>query len=417
MPEMRRIIADLRLPLEDYTVEEIPIISFPGGRSAQIMYSIRGPEIGPLQNYAASLLQQMREAGGYADLYMSYELGKPELTLEINRERAADLGVSALDIGRTVSALFAGVKVATFEEGGERYDVTLQLRPEYRDEVGELGLVRVRAASGALVPLDNLVRPSIGSGPVQITREARTRAITIMGNLDGKTAGQADIEIAGFARNLAMASAYEFEPVGPSKRLRETVAAIGFAFLMALVAIYMILAAQFNSFVHPFTIMLSAPLSFAGAFAALLVTGSSLDVMGQIAFLMLMGIVMKNGILLVDYTNTLRSRGLGLREAVLEAGPTRMRPVLMTAFSTIFGLLPLAIGAGDGSEWRRPMGLVGIGGLAASTVLTLLIVPIVYTLLDDAQTTVMRWLGIERRLPGQAARSSASRPAIAKDGA
>jgi HAE1 family hydrophobic/amphiphilic exporter-1 len=359
----------------------------------------------------------MREAGGYADLYMSYELGKPELTLEINRERAADLGVSALDIGRTVSALFAGVEVATFEEGGERYDVTLQLRPEYRDEVGELGLVRVRAASGALVPLDNLVRPSIGSGPVQITREARTRAITIMGNLDGKTAGQADIEIAGFARNLAMASAYEFEPVGPSKRLRETVAAIGFAFLMALVAIYMILAAQFNSFIHPFTIMLSAPLSFAGAFAALLVTGSSLDVMGQIAFLMLMGIVMKNGILLVDYTNTLRSRGRGLREAVLEAGPTRMRPVLMTAVSTIFGLLPLAIGGGDGSEWRRPMGLVGIGGLAASTLLTLLIVPIVYTLLDDAQTTVMRWLGMERRLPGQAARSSASPLAIGSDGA
>jgi HAE1 family hydrophobic/amphiphilic exporter-1 len=140
-------------------------------------------------------------------------------------------------------------------------------------------------------------------------------------------------------------------------------------------------------------------LSFVGAFSALILTGSSLDVMGQIAFLMLMGIVMKNGILLVDYTNTLRRRGLGLREAVLEAGPTRMRPVLMTAVSTIFGLLPLAIGTGDGAEWRSPMGLIGIGGLTVSTLLTLLIVPVAYTLMDDAQTAVMRWVGKERSLP------------------
>ena len=150
----------------------------------------------------------------------------------------------------------------------------------------------------------------------------------------------------------------------------------------------MILGAQFNSFLHPFTIMLSAPLSFIGAFAAVALLGHSLDVMGQIAFLMLMGIVMKNGILLVDYTNTLRERGLALRDAVLQAGPTRMRPVLMTAVSTIFGMLPLALGTGDGSEWRSPMGVVAIGGLAASTLLTLLVVPVVYTLFDDAQTAL-----------------------------
>jgi HAE1 family hydrophobic/amphiphilic exporter-1 len=402
MPEIRGLIADLDLPLADFSVEEIPIINFPGGRSAQIMYSIRGPSIARLHAYATNIVARMREASGYADIYMSYELGKPELSLEIERERAADLGVSALDIGRTVSAFFAGVEATTFEDKGERYDVRVQVRPENRDEIGELGLVRVRSASGALVPLDNLVRPRIGSGPVQIDRESRTRAITIMANLDGKAAGEADLEIARFARELDLGSEYDFEPVGPSKRMRETLSAVGFAFLLALVAIYMILAAQFNSFIHPFTIMLCAPLSFFGAFAALLLTGSSLDVMGQIAFLMLMGIVMKNGILLVDYTNTLRSRGLGLREAVLEAGPTRMRPVLMTAISTIFGLLPLAIGTGDGSEWRSPMGLVGIGGLAASTLLTLLIVPVAYTLIDDAQTTVMRWVGMEPSVPEHA---------------
>jgi HAE1 family hydrophobic/amphiphilic exporter-1 len=389
MSRIRQKLRDMQLDLEDLAVEEIGIISTPGSRNAQLMYSIRGPEIGQLQYYAGSMVERMREAGGYSDLFISYELGKPEIVLEIDRERAADLGVSALQIGRTVSAFFAGIKAGTFEDHGERYDIRVQVRPEHRDEIGELGLVRVRSDRGSLVPLDNLVSPRIGSGPVQIDREARARAITVYGNLDGKAAGDADAEVVGFARDLGITGAYEFAAVGPTKRLRETVSAIGFAFVFALVAIYMILAAQFNSFVHPLTIMFSAPLSFVGAFTAVLISGSSLDVMGQIAFLMLMGIVMKNGILLVDYINTLRARGLALRDAVLEAGPTRMRPVLMTAVSTIFGLLPLALGRGDGSEWRVPMGLVGIGGLATSTLLTLLVVPVVYTLIDEMQSKVM----------------------------
>jgi HAE1 family hydrophobic/amphiphilic exporter-1 len=169
----------------------------------------------------------------------------------------------------------------------------------------------------------------------------------------------------------------------------------------------MILAAQFDSFVHPFTIMLSAPLSFIGAFAAIWLSGYSLDVMGQISFLMLMGIVMKNGILLVDYTNTLRARGLPLLDAVMKAGPTRLRPVLMTAVSTIFGMLPVAFGRGDGSEWRNPMGIVCIGGLVTSTLLTLLVVPVVYTLVDDAQRAGSRTLA---RLRGNRATGDVDAP-------
>jgi HAE1 family hydrophobic/amphiphilic exporter-1 len=396
MAELRERVAQLELPLEDLAVEEVPIISVPGARTAQIMYSIRGPEMDPLQLHARRLTARMKEAGGYADLYVSYETGKPEIALEISRDRAADLGIPASQIGRNIGALLAGFKATTFEEKGERYDVRVQVRPEYRDDPSKLDLLRVRAASGALVPIRNLVTPRIGSGPVQIDRENRTRAVTVYGNLDGKSAGTADQEVMRFAAELGIDGEYELEPAGPSQRLRETTAAIGFAFVLALVAIYMILASQFNSFVHPFTIMLSAPLSFIGAFASLALLGSSLDLMGQIAFLMLMGIVMKNGILLVDYTNTLRRRGLGLMEAVLEAGPTRMRPVLMTAVSTIFGMLPVAFSSGDGSEWRNPMGLISIGGLAASTILTLLVVPVVYTLIDDAGTLLLR---VARRKP------------------
>jgi HAE1 family hydrophobic/amphiphilic exporter-1 len=394
MAELRERIAQLDLPLEDLAVEEVPIISVPGARTAQIMYSIRGPEIDVLQLHARRLTARMKEAGGYADLYVSYETGKPEIALEISRDRAADLGIPARQIGRNIGALLAGFKATTFEEKGERYDVRVQVQPEYRDDPSKLDLLRVRAASGALVPIRNLVTPRIGSGPVQIDRENRARAVTVYGNLDGKSAGTANEEVMRFAAELGIGGEYELEAAGASQRLRETTAAIGFAFVLALIAIYMILASQFNSFVHPFTIMLSAPLSFIGAFASLAILGSSLDLMGQIAFLMLMGIVMKNGILLVDYTNTLRRRGHSLMEAVLEAGPTRMRPVLMTAVSTIFGMLPVAFSSGDGSEWRNPMGVIAIGGLAASTLLTLLVVPVVYTLIDDAGTLL--WRAIQR---------------------
>jgi HAE1 family hydrophobic/amphiphilic exporter-1 len=274
--------------------------------------------------------------------------------------------------------------------------VRVQARSEYRDAPEKLELVQVRAPSGALIPLRNLVKPRIGSGPVQIDRENRTRSITLSGNLIGKAAGTAYEEMMRFASELGIRGEYEFAALGPSKRLPETRSAINFAFVLALITIYMILAAQFNSFVHPFAIMLSAPLSFIGAFAAIAIAGIELDVLGQIAFLMLMGIVMKNGILLVDYINTLRSRGRSLVDAVLEAGPIRLRPVLMTAVSTICGMMPVAFGSGDGSEWRNPMGMICIGGLAASTLLTLLVVPVAYTLIEDGQSTFLRAV---RRVP------------------
>ncbi len=406
MGVVREQIQQLELPIREFSVEELALFGGAGSRNFQLRYVVRGPETDQLQYYAHTIAENMRRVGGYADVTLSYEAGKPEIALEIKRDSAADLGVPAIQIGRTVSALFSGYKAATFEEGGERYDVRVQVLPEYRTDPEKLSLVRVRAPNGALIPLRNLVNSRIGSGPVEIEREDRTRAITLHSNLDGKSAGEADVEISRFAANLDLPAEYDFEAAGTSKRMRESLDAIAFAFVLALIAIYMILGSQFNSFTHPFIIMLSAPLSFIGAFAAVAAMGHELDTLGQIAFLMLMGIVMKNGILLVDYINTLRARGLSVREAVLQAGPVRLRPVLMTAVSTIFGMLPLAYGVGDGAEWRNPMGVVCIGGLIASTLLTLLIVPVAYTLLDDAQNAVTRRLRALR--PGSAKRAFGS---------
>jgi HAE1 family hydrophobic/amphiphilic exporter-1 len=390
MERARARIEALALPLDDFAVEHLALIEVAGGRYADLMYSIRGPHLDRLHAHAEALIRRLREAGGYAELYSSYEVGKPEVSLEISRDRAAALGVSAEQIGRTISALYAGVEAITFEDGGERYPVRVQVRPEDRDDLSKLELASARARSGELVPLRNLVEPRIGLGPLEIERENRTRVVTIFGNLAGKPAAEADREVERLAREVGISGEYSIAAAGAAQRLRETGAAIRFAFGLALVAIYMILAAQFNSFVHPFTIMLSAPLSFIGAFAALRLHGGALDVMGQIAFLMLMGIVMKNGILLVDYTIALRRRGFARREAALEAGATRLRPVLMTAVSTVFGMLPVALGAGDGSEWRQPMGVVAIGGLTASTLLTLIAVPVAYTLMDDATSGALR---------------------------
>jgi HAE1 family hydrophobic/amphiphilic exporter-1 len=409
MSAMRERIAGLELAVKDFSVEELGLFNVAGSRQSQLMYAVRGPDIDQLQYYARDMLERMRRAGGYTDATLSYEMGKPEIALEITRERAAALGVPAIQIGRTISALFAGYRAATYEEDGERYDVRVQVLPEYRDDPAKLAMVQVRAPSGALVPLQNLVTARVGSGPVEIERENRTRAITLRANLDGKSEGEANAEMEGFARALDIGRDYEFEAVGPSKSMRESLSAIAFAFGLALLAIYMILASQFNSFVHPLTIMLSAPLSFIGAFAAVAVMGYELDTLGQIAFLMLMGIVMKNGILLVDYINTCRKHAPTLRAAVLEAAPLRLRPVLMTAVSTIVGMMPLAYGTGDGSEWRSPMGVVCIGGLMASTLLTLLIVPIAYTLIDDAKRVVVTAFSPARHRPAPPLENEAER--------
>jgi HAE1 family hydrophobic/amphiphilic exporter-1 len=400
MQRIREQVRSLALPLSEFSVEELPVVSVSGARHAELMYAFRGPEVDRLHRYAATLRERLLAAGGYADVWLSYETGKPEVALELARDRAADLGVSAVQLGRTLAALYAGYDAATFEEGGERYDVRVQLLPEYRDDVASLDLVRVRSGSGALVPLRNLVTPRIGSGPVQIDREGRSRSIVLYANLSGKPAGTADREVERIVAALDLEPGYEFTAIGSAQRLRETFDAVLFAFALALLAIYMILAVQFDSFAQPLLIMLAAPLSFIGAFAAVALSGQSLDLLGQIAFLMLMGIVMKNGILLVDYTNALRAEGRPLFEAVLEAGPVRLRPVLMTAVSTVLGMVPVAFGTGDGSEWRSPMGLVCIGGLVTSTLLTLLVVPVFYTLLaqgQEALSRAARRVGLVRR--------------------
>jgi HAE1 family hydrophobic/amphiphilic exporter-1 len=383
MHELRPQLLAALPEAEEVTVSHIGWSSGTGRRSASLTYTLRGPDLERLAGHAEGLLARMRADPAFVDVGSTWETGKPQIRLELDRERAADLGVPAAAVGRTLRTLLAGEEVGSFEEHGRRYDVRVQVLPQYRDDPDELHLIRVRSLRGELVPLVNVGRPRIGEGAVEITRENRAREITVYANLVGDAPlGDAAAKLEAWADEIGVSPPDEFVPSGSARAMREAGAAIVFAFVLAMAAIYMILASLFNSLIHPFTIMMSAPLAFIGGFLALSVLGLSLDMMSGIGLLVLMGLVMKNGILLVDYTNQLRAEGLSREEALRRAGPVRMRPVLMTTLALIFGLMPVALGSSSGSEFRRPMGAITVGGLITSTLLTLVVVPVVYQQLD-----------------------------------
>jgi HAE1 family hydrophobic/amphiphilic exporter-1 len=409
MDDLRQRLAAAAPEADRIEVSEIAWVQF-SERAARIQYSLRGPDLDRLNGYAQALLERMQSDPLFVDVVSSFETGRPEISLEMNRARAADLGIPAALVGRTIRTLLAGEEVGSYEEGGRRYDIRVQILPEYRDDPAKLSLIYLRSLRGELVPITNVAHLRHGEGAVEIRRENRTRQITLWANLAGEAPmGHATAKLDAWAAELGITAPDEFVKSGRTRAMWEAIASIRFAFVLAPIAIYMILASLFNSFIHPFTIMMSAPLSFIGGFLALYLTGLPLDLMSGIGLLVLMGLVMKNGILLVDYTNQLRAEGRSREEAVLEAGPIRMRPVLMTTGALIFGMLPVAIGHGAGAEFRRPMGVITVGGLLTSTLLTLIVVPVVYCLLDQIPEQTSALL---RRLLGRGVeKADASEPA------
>ena len=269
---------------------------------------------------------------------------------------------------------------------GKRYDIRVRLEEAQRQNFRQLDLVQIRSASGVLVSLESLADLKIATGPAQIDRQDRARKISILANSGVGVALGASMDvleelIAEQPLHAGMTATFE----GMARRLSETAQVIAFAFTLALIALYMVLASQFERFAQPLVIMLTAPLSFSGAFAALYFANLEMSLFAQIGLIALMGIVMKNGILLVDRANQLVAEGSNLKDAIALAGPERLRPVLMTAFAAVFAMLPVAFATSDGAEWRNSMGVIIIGGLSSSTLLTLLVVPAAYVLPVDIQ--------------------------------
>jgi HAE1 family hydrophobic/amphiphilic exporter-1 len=374
-----------------FSVEDVAMIGG-GQRMVPIQYSIRGRNLKELELYSREISNQFSKVPGVVDLDTSLEAGKPENRIFIDRNKAADLGVDIGTVAEVINILVGGeVDVTKFkdETRGRRYDVRARLWAENRTSPEDIGRLYVRSKDGRLVELANIIKIQEAGGPSIINRVDRQRAITIFANLEGKPLGQGMEDL-----NAISAKILPFDYSGAYKGMADTMGEsfkyLMFALLLGIVMAYMVLAAQFESFTQPIIILLSLPLSFIGAFGALLLTGRTLNIFSFIGLVLLMGLVKKNAILLVDYTNTLRKRGLGRREAILEAGPVRLRPILMTTFAMIFGMLPVAIAVGEGAETRSPMGIGVIGGLLTSLFLTLIVVPVAYDVVDAFLARIRR---------------------------
>lgn len=353
-----------------------------------VMVSIRGEEIPLLKKYAAELKKGVLAIRGIEDVEVTLELDLPEYRLVVDRERTADAGLSTPAIARTIGALVGGQAVTTYEdEEGEAVDVRIRLPLEMRRDVSQIGDLRIAvprpAGAPALVPLSELVTAERAATPSEISRRDLSREVLLTANLDDLPLGAAVEQIRAAAAKIEMAPGYEIFFPGEAERMEESFGYMAEALLLAIVFVYLILAAQFESFIDPLSIMLSLPLSIVGMAGMLALTGDTLSIMSLIGLILLMGLVTKNAILLVDYTKVLRKGGMERREALITAGRTRLRPIMMTTLAMIFGMLPLALGLGQGAEMRAPLGRAVIGGLITSTVLTLLVVPVVYALFDD----------------------------------
>jgi HAE1 family hydrophobic/amphiphilic exporter-1 len=350
-----------------------------GGFSVQLRGNLSLEE---LDRVAGEFIAELQKNPGYVDLDSSLKLGLPELRIHADRDKAAEMGVDARTIAEAVQLMVGGLDVGVFKEDGRRYDIRMRLEEELRDDVDAIGSLYVRNRHGEAVALRNLVTVERGAAPSDITRTNRQRSVTIRANLDGLKLGEA-VEIAEKVAADILPSTVTLNVSGDAEAMMEGMTQFGIAMALGILVIYMVLAAQFESLLHPITVMLALPLSMVGALGGLLLFDHSLNLFSLIGIILLFGLVTKNSILLVDYANQLRKTGLNKVEAMRQAAPVRMRPVLMTAISMIFGVLPAALGLGPGAETRAPMAIATALGMFSSTMLTLLFVPVFYILVDD----------------------------------
>jgi HAE1 family hydrophobic/amphiphilic exporter-1 len=383
------IMADARRMLRQYpdlrtAVQGVNPLASSGQRLSDLEMNLRGPDLVRLQAYSDRLMEGMRKLPGLVDVDTTAAVRTPELRLVIDRDKASDLGVNVQDIAATVQTYIAGQPVSKFKENDQQYDIWLRAEAGKRRSPQDVYDLTVRSRSGQLVRLGNLVRLREDLGPAQIDRVARQRSISIVADLLPSLPLATAVEhVTREAAALDMPPLYNVQFTGRAKSLAESNSNFGLAFLLSIIFMYMVLAAQFESFLHPVTIMLALPLTVPFALLSLVLLGEALNVYSVLGLFMLFGVVKKNGILQVDYTNTLRAQGKPRDPAILEANRVRLRPILMTTVMLIFGMIPIALGRGPGSGSRGSIARVIIGGQALSLLITLLITPVAYSLFDD----------------------------------
>lgn len=355
-------------------------------RNPPLQFVVQAPTYAELNTAVEALMAKVREYPGLANADSDLKLNKPQLKVDINRDKAAQMGIGVDSIGRTLETLLGGRKITRFKQGGEQYDVIVQLDPAARATPGDLTSLYVRGRDGSLTPLSNLVAVSESVAAKELNHFNRQRAAIISANIaPGYTLGEA-LAFMDQAAAEVLPPTVRTELDGQSREFRESGQTLLITFALALVIIYLVLSAQFESFVSPFIIMLTVPLAATGALLALKLTGGTLNVYSQIGLVMLVGLITKHGILIVEFANQLRKRGKHKIEAVIEAASLRLRPILMTTAAMVLGAVPLALAHGAGAESRSPIGWVIVGGLLLGTLLTLYVIPVAYTLLTRERT-------------------------------
>ncbi len=347
-------------------------------RSLPVEFNVNGSDYVVLESTVRKIMDRLDKTGLVVDLDNNYRTGMPEVRVIPDRQAAAARGVTMEAIGRTVNAAMGGIRQGKFTRDGRRYDVRLRLTPEDRLSAEDLKTLRVRNSYGELIPLGDVVRIENTKTLQSISRVNRQRAISVTANLAAGASQAAALDEAAKIAHELLPPGYTFHLEGGAKTFSESGSGLWIAFLLGIVVAYMVLAAQFNSFIHPFTVLLALPFSITGALVTLWGTNQSLNLYSAIGIILLMGVVKKNSILLVEFMNRKRAEGMPLAEAIITAAPIRLRPILMTSAATIAAAFPIALGLGVGSETRQPMALAIIGGVFVSTLFTLIVVPCAY---------------------------------------
>jgi hydrophobic/amphiphilic exporter-1 (mainly G- bacteria), HAE1 family len=378
--------------------------------SNQIVVRVLGDDSAVLASLARQVAGVVRNTAGTSNVDEGGAIGEPQLLVEVDRNQAADLGLAPGDVASVLRTGLAGSVVSTFRPAGTTgWDIAVILNPEERQRVEQVGQIPILTPSGSTIQLAQIASVISASGPAKIYRRDRQRTVYVTALVNGRTTGDAAREIQRGIEQIGVPAGYRVTQAGAAQSQAEAFGQIITALVLSVVLMYMLMAALFESFTYPLMIMFSLPLAIVGALGALALTGNTLNMMSMIGQILLMGLVGKNAILLVDCTNTLRRQGILRDAALLQAGPMRLRPILMTTAALVLAMLPVAMKVGEGSEWRAPMAVTVIGGLLTSTLLTLVLIPAAYTLVDDAEHVLGRLiarvrLAISRRqVPGAAA--------------
>jgi HAE1 family hydrophobic/amphiphilic exporter-1 len=350
------------------------------GSNEGLMIEVRGFELKTLDALAKRVAESIADVPGITDIKTSLEAGMPQQEIGVDRDKVADLGLSVRDVTEALETAVAGSKAGEYRVLGNAYRIFVQLKEAEKRSLEEILDLTLATSSGEQVALRNVVTTKSGRGPILIDRRNQQRLVTVEANVAGRDLGSVAAEVQSLLNRIPRPHGYDLLIAGNYEEQQKAFRELIVSLLLALVLVYMVLACQYESFRDPLVVMLSVPVAAVGVFVTLFLTKTTLNVQSYIGCIMLGGIVVNNAILLVDQAGRLRDRGMGTRDALAEAGRRRLRPILMTTLTTILGLMPLALGIGEGADAQAPLARAVVGGLSGSTLITLVLIPVVYSL-------------------------------------